>query len=155
LQYSLKNPGAVLKLTEFGFRSGVAGLVRRPFSPDQRYAREISGGRLPWSGTTLQACTDFNVQRPPDPLWLRKIRETYAVGGTKVLIDAMPEPPCDRTFGYYKAAIGPGMIDNDPGSLPVGVYTNSGHLHVTDAGAQLVSQRIGEQIRQQESNGTR
>ncbi len=59
---------------------------------------------------------------------------TYGVDGTEVLIDAMPEPPCDPTLGFYRARLKPGIIDNTLETLALGDYNSSGSLHTTDAG---------------------
>jgi hypothetical protein len=136
-----KDPLEFLKIVEVGLRTGVQGLLSRP-----PQVRDVLQGQLPEPGPLMTECVQAFAVRAPDATWLAHLRAAYGVGGTRVLIDVMPEPPCDVTRTYYEARLTPGLIDNTLGTLPLAVYANSGRLHVNDAGSQMESERVAEQI---------
>ena len=137
----LKDPGGLATDAEIGLRVGLQGLFSRP--PNDREALQ---GRLPEPGPALTACVPAFAVRAPDAAWLASLRRRYGVGGTKVLIDVMPEPPCDATRSFYDERLKPGMVDNRLGTLPLSMYANTGRLHVNDEGAHLTSLMIADQI---------
>jgi hypothetical protein len=136
-----KHPEAITAVAEGGLRTGVQGLFSRP-----PHVREQLQGRLPEPGPVLTECIPAFAVRAPDAGWIQHLRQRYGVGGTRVLVDVMPEPPCDATRSFYDAQLAPGMVDNQLGTLPLSMYANTGRLHVNDDGAQMVSLMIAAQI---------
>ncbi len=136
-----KSPEEITEDAEIGLRTGLQGLLTRP-----PHVREEMQGRLPEPGPVLTECIPAFAERAPDAAWLEYLRQRYGVGGTRVLIDVMPEPPCDETRAFYDARLKPGMIDNTLGTLPLSMYANTGRLHVNDDGALLTSLMIADQI---------
>jgi len=143
-----KQPLELIANAELGLRTGVQGLFSRP-----PHIREELQGQLPEPGPVLTQCVPAFAVRAPDAAWLTHLRQIYSAGGTRVLIDVMPEPPCDGTRDFYDARLTPGLIDNTLGTLPLAMYANSGRLHVNDAGSQVVSEQIASQILLAEKGG--
>lgn len=146
----MRDPNSLITIAELGLRTGVQWLFSRPLPPEKFHARELTAGRMPEPAQPLTQCPEVLGRREPDAAWLRSIRERYGVGGTKVLIDTTPTPDCDTTFNLYRVWLKPGMVDESLGTLPIGMYTNSGRLHTTDAGAAVLSGRLADQILQLE-----
>ncbi len=131
---------------ELGFRTGLVGLLA-PLPAAERHSRDDQGGRMPEPGPALTACSEEDDRKEqPQPEWLHKLREQYGSGGTRVLIDVVPLPACDPTLQYYREQLKSGMIDNTVETLPIEVYTGTGRLHMDDEGAQVLSERVAEQI---------
>ena len=146
LRFAIKNPTTLIAVAELGLRTGVQWLFLPPLPPEKLHAREMSGGRMPEPAQPLTECPEVFARREPDAAWLAGIRQRYGVEGTTVLIDTTPTPECDTTFNLYRAWLKPGMVDESLGTLPIGMYTNSGRLHTTDAGAEVLSERLADQI---------
>ncbi len=144
----IRNPNELMVDLELGFRTGFTWLLSR--QPTKVHVRELSQGRVPEPGEPLTHCSAELARRAPDAAWIQHLRQTYGVGGTHVLVDVTPEPPCDTTRSFYEARLLPGMVDNGLGTLPIGMYTATGRLHTTDAGAAVLSGRIADQILQNE-----
>ncbi len=140
-----KNPDMFISALEAGFRIGVQGLFVHP-----AHMRDTQQGRLQEPGPDLTQCSPPIAVRSPDAAWLAYLRQRYSVGGTRVLIDVTPEPPCDSTRAFYDAKFTPGLLDTKLGTLPLTMYANTGRLHVNDTGAEAISDMIAEQIVQAE-----
>jgi hypothetical protein len=149
---ALREPNVILTDAELGLRTGLQWLPKRPLPAEVGQERERTGGRVGEPGEALQRCPGDVPERAPDGAWLAGLRKKYGVGGTQVLIDAMPEPPCDPSLGFYRARL-KGVIDNTLHTLPIGDYNASGRLHTTDAGAVELSGRLAEQIAQRMAGG--
>lgn len=144
-QAMLRSPDEAFAHTELAFRSGIEWLLKRPLPPALAHERELNGGHVSEPGTPLTACPADPFLRPPDAAWLSYLRRTYGIGGTHVLIDVTPMPPCDELLPYYRARV-PGLTDNSVDTLPIGDYSNSGRLHTDDAGTVELSERIANQL---------
>jgi hypothetical protein len=130
---------------ELAFRNGLEWLLKRPLPPALAHERELNGGHVSEAGTPLTSCPHDPFIREPDPTWLSYLRSTYGVGGTHVLIDVTPMPPCDDGLPFYRAHLA-GVTDNTVATLPIGDYSSSGRLHTTDQGTVDLSQQIADQI---------
>lgn len=150
LKNAIENPNDYITDAELGLRTGVQWLFSPSLAPEKLHARELSGGRMPEPATPLTQCPAVLAVRQPDAAWLASIRKRYSAAGTKVLIDTTPTPECDSTFNLYRDWLKPGMVDESLGTMPIGMYTNSGRLHTTEAGAAVLSGRLADQIVQLE-----
>jgi hypothetical protein len=144
-QHSLRFPDATFANVELAFRNGIEWLPKRPLPPALAHERDLNGGHVTEPGTSLTHCVGFTIYRQPDPTWLSSLRSTYGVGGTQVLIDAMPMPPCDEGLPFYRTHLA-GLTDNTVDTLPIGDYSTSGRLHTNDIGTAALSERIADQI---------
>ncbi len=143
---ALHNPNELMDDAELGFRTGVEWLVQPKLPASVLQVRDTSHGRVPEPAQPLTNCPAIVAERAPDVAWLASLRQHYATHGTRVLIDVTPMPPCDPGLAFYQQRITPASIDNAIATLPLSMYTDSGRLHTTDAGAQAISQRIADQI---------
>ncbi len=150
----VEDPEDFMISAELGLRTGLQWLPFPPLPPELAQARERHGGRLAEPGPPPNECAPPLRMRPPDPAWVAGLRERYSRPGTTVLIDVTPEPRCDPSFAFYALRLGPGLIDNTLQSLPLNNYTDTGRLHTGEAGAQILSERLAEQIAASE-HGTR
>jgi len=146
---TLHDPNLLITDAELGFRNGAEWLLMPKLPDALLHEREITQGRIQENGAAYAGCPPVLAVRAPDPQWLAALRRRYAVGGTRVLIDVTPMPACEGDRGFYDEHLRAGMIDNTLGTLPLEMYTNSGRLHTTDAGAEEISRRIAEQIAEQ------
>jgi hypothetical protein len=142
----LSEPNELITDAELGFRTGVQWLFTPKLPASLLQIRDSSHGRVPEPAPLLTACPAVIAERTPDAAWLASLRQKYGTDGTKVLIDVTPMPPCDPSLAFYRQRLTPAVIDNSVGTLQLGMYTDSGRLHTTDAGAAEISQRIAEQI---------
>ena len=114
--------------------------------------RTAARGRFAEQGAPIINCKDSlsisNVQ--PQLQRVRWLRETYGINGTKVLVDAAPGPLCDPSHDLLPGRVTPAIVDTQLAPLPLEDYTNTGRLHVNDAGALALSQEIATQILQTE-----
>lgn len=150
---TLRYPDSAFANAELAFRNGVEWLPKRPLPPALAHERDLNGGHVTEAGTTLAHCSGDTIYRQPDPAWLSYLRSTYGVGGTRVLINVMPMPPCDEGLPFYRARLA-GLIDNTVDTLPIADYTNSGRLHTNDAGTAVLSHRIADQLFMRNSGRT-
>ncbi len=142
----LRDPNGFISDMELGFRTGVQWLFRPKLPEDLLQIRETTHGRVPEPGKPFTSCPEVLAVRAPDTAYLASLRQRYGVDGTKVLIDVTPTPACDPSRPFYLQRLTPGLIDNTLGTLPLAMYTDSGRLHTTDAGAEEISERIADQI---------
>ena len=150
---ALALPEDFLTSAELGLRTGLQWLPYPELPPALGQVREHNGGRMPEPGAVPMACAPPLAMRTPDPQWLHSLRDSYATTKTRVLIDVTPEPACDPSFAFYAARTGAGVTDNSLATLPFNDYSNTGRLHASDAGAQIISERIGKQIAALQGNG--
>lgn len=141
----LQDPNGSLANVELSFRDGVEWLPKSPLPPALEHERDHNGGHVTEPGTTLTHCSNDTIYRQPDPAWLDFLRRTYAVGGTRVLINVMPMPACDEGLPFYRTRLA-GLIDNTVDTLPINDYTTSGRLHTNDTGTAALSERIAAQL---------
>jgi hypothetical protein len=146
LRFVLHDPADLITDAELGFRTGVQWLVTPKLSESLLKTRDASHGRVPENGPAFTSCPGVIAVRAPDSAWIAELRARYGVGGTRVLMDVTPTPACDASRSFYEAKIAPGMLDNTLGTMPLALYTNTGRLHSTDAGALEISRRIAAQI---------
>jgi hypothetical protein len=146
LKIAAEQPNMMLMVTELGLRTGFHWALEKPMPAEAADERERSGGRVLIPGGPLTRCSDGAIARPPDAAWLAHLRKEYGVDGTQVLIDAMPEPPCDPTLEFYQERLGKPEIDNTMKTMPTEYFTQSGRLHTSDEGAKVLSERLGDQI---------
>lgn len=143
----LRNPDDGFANIELAFRNGLQWLGKHPLQSELN-TRELNDGFVTDPGATLTRCPGDTILRPPDAAWLSYLRKTYGVGGTRVLIDVTPMPPCDEGLAFYRGRLR-GLVDNTVDTLPVGNYNASGRLHTNELGAAVLSQRIADQIETQ------
>jgi hypothetical protein len=149
----LHDPDEIITDAELGLRTGLQWLVTPKLPAATLNIRQTSHGRVPEPGPQFTECPPVLAERPPDAQWIAALRQKYAVGGTRVLVDVTPAPACDPTRPFYDERFKPGMLDNTLGTLPLDLYAYTGRLHTNDAGAVELSRRIGEQIVQHEKGG--
>jgi hypothetical protein len=142
----LRHPDELIGDAELGFRTGVEWLFKPRLPAAVLDARDTSHGRLPERGPAFTSCPGIVSLRAPDLAWLAGLRSRYGVHGTRVLIDVTPLPPCDVSRSFYAPRATPGVVDNVLGTLPMTQYTDTGRLHMTDAGAAVMSSQIADQI---------
>ncbi len=140
------DPSEIITDAELGFRTGVQWLATRSLPASKLHERELTQGHVAEPGEAWTHCPAAEERRAPDLAWIAHLRQTYSVNGTQVLVDVMPEPPCDATLAFYNGMLAPNSVDNGLGTLPLKVYTHTGRLHVNDEGAQMLSAEIAEQI---------
>lgn len=140
-----QDPNGTLANAELAFRDGIEFLPKRPLPPALAHERDLNGGHVSEPGAPLTRCSGDTIYRTPDPAWLSSLRRTYGVGGTHVLIDAMPMPPCDEGLPFYRTHLA-GLIDNAVDTLPIGDYNSSGRLHTNELGTAALSNRIADQL---------
>ena len=146
LKLIVQQPEEVIGYGELGLRTGIQSLLKSA-PPDFMQMRIADEGRFRISGETMVDCSTYGLMlNQPDMPWLTHLRQTYSQGGTKVLIDATPEPPCDPSRPFYAKVLTPAVVDNGLATLPVDSYTLGGLLHVNDAGAHLLSEQLANQI---------
>ncbi len=150
---SLRDPNELITDAELGFRTGVQWLFKSKLPDDILQIRDTTHGRVPEPGPAFTSCPPVLAVRAPDPKWLGYLRQRYGVNGTRVLVDVTPTPACDPSRSFYEQRFTPGLIDNTLGTMPLEMYTYTGRLHTTDAGAEEISRRIAEQILQVEGRG--
>ena len=150
----LRYPAASLVNAELGFRSGLTWHLTHSPPAAEMHSRDAQLGRMPEEGSPLTECDATDARKlSPQAEWLTKLRETYGRNGTQVLIDVVPQPICDPAVEYYRRELTPALIDNSVSTLPVGLFLGTGRLHMTDAGAAVVSERVADQILQAEKGG--
>jgi len=142
---TISDPDEAFANVELAFRNGVEWLPKHPLASDLAHERDLNGGHVGEAGAPLTDCPFDPFKRLPDPQWLSSLRNTYGAGGTHVLIDVTPMPPCDELLPFYRAHL-PGLIDNAVDTLPIGDYRISGRLHTTDSGTIALSERIADQL---------
>ena len=146
-------PDSSLGNAELGFRSGLVWHLTKSPPAEEMHSRDTQLGRMPEGGEPLTKCDATDDRKlAPQPDWLAKLRQTYGKDGTRVLIDVVPQPTCDPTVGYYAGALA-GLIDNKVSTLPPEMFIGTGRLHMNDAGATVVSERVAAQILQAEKGG--
>jgi hypothetical protein len=150
---NLHDPNELITAAELGFRTGVEWLVKPPLPTSVLQTRDISHGRVPEQGPAFTSCPPVLAMRAPDVAYLSELRRRYGVNGTRVLIDVTPTPACDPSRAFYEQRLTPGLIDNQLGTMPLAMYTYTGRLHTTDAGAAEISRRIAEQVLKAEGGG--
>jgi hypothetical protein len=141
-----RRPSEIITDAELGFRTGVQWLVIRSLPASELHERDLTQGHVAEPGEVLTHCPADEERRAPDLAWIEHLRRTYGVNGTRVLVDVMPEPPCDPTRAFYNGMLAPNSVDNGLGTLPLNVYTRTGRLHVNDEGARMLSAEIAGQI---------
>jgi hypothetical protein len=141
----IQDPNGTLANAELAFRNGVEWLPKHPLPPELAHERDLNGGHVSESGTPLTRCAGDTILRSPDPAWLASLRSTYGLGGTHVLVDVTPMPPCDDGLPFYRTHLA-GLTDNTVDTLPIGDYNSSGRLHTNDLGTAALSERIADQI---------
>lgn len=154
LERMARNPESALVAAELGLRTGVQWLPRHPLPEELAAVRERRLGQLPEPGPPPARCEGPLSRRTPDAAWLRSLRERYARGQTQVLIDVAAEPACDPSVAFYRQHTGPGVTDNQLETLPLADYTDTGRLHASEAGAQVISGSIARQILMQQQTAT-
>ncbi len=142
----LRHPTELTGSAELGFRTGVQWWLMPPVSQERLQLRFRQQGQVLMPGAAMTACPADVVRRAPQAAWLQRLRARYGVGGTTVLIDVTPEPPCDPSRPFYAAALRPGMLDDTLGTLPLAMYTDTGRLHTNEAGAEAISAAIAAQL---------
>ena len=146
LHIVLTHPLDVLTWAEQGARISVQRVRAKPMGAESMNLRAPHGGTFPTPGTTLVTCETIKYEVPPDPQWVANLRAKYAVGGTQVILDANPSPPCDATLPYIQAHLNP-YIDNHPYPvLPVNVFVDHSRNHVNALGERLLSDMIADQV---------
>ncbi len=146
LKTSLSHLNERVTDAELGLHTGLQWLFAPPLPEAKLRERETNHGRVHEDGPPFVHCPPVFAVRAPDAGWLAQLRQEYAVHGTRVLIDVTPTAPCDPTRPAYNRWFTPGLIDNTLETMPVEMYTYTGRLHTTDAGAEEMSRRIADQI---------
>ncbi|HKT73998.1 MAG TPA: hypothetical protein VJQ47_13995 [Steroidobacteraceae bacterium] len=119
------------------------GLARPDFSVTEESFRS-RGGLLILPKPAQTRCTNTVPFRPPTRAWVRALRDKYARGDTRVLIDVSPMPDC--AANAESVADGTrGITDNSPAVYPVGLFCDLDR-HLTLAGAERWSTDLGRQI---------
>jgi len=139
-----EHPLAFLEFSEFVLRTA---LVNRDWSGgtyERTWAavRETNG-LFTAPGGPLSACVGNLEVRPPDPEWIRALRQRYSQARTRVLIYAAPYPACDKSYGYYAAAL-KGISDNELPRFDIHYFNEQNHF--TREGAKVNSWRIAAQL---------
>ena len=130
---------------EMAMRLTLSTAMKRTLSPADYTLREQRRGFLAVPGPPISVCDPEQHDHAPDPRWIQAIRSKYGIGGTTVLVDVVPEPTCDPSFGYYQPRVA-GITDNGLHAYPISMYNGSGRLHFTAAGAQRISNEVADQI---------
>jgi hypothetical protein len=84
---------------------------------------------------------------------MKSLRQIYGQGGTRVLLDVTPMPPCDVSLSFYKDEFPRGSLDMPLSEMPLDVYSDSGRLHTIPRGAEMISARIADQILKLQQEG--
>ncbi len=140
-----KHPLYTLQNAELGLRTGVLALSPHARTDDPSRERDRRRGQVPLEGGALLACPYNPPVQAPNPAWVRHLRDTYGVSGTRVVIDVMPEVDCDTDRAFYRGRI-TGLVDNGAQTLPKADFSSSGRWHVNDAGAEVLSGQVATQI---------
>lgn len=151
----LRHPEEFFVWVEQGLRLTVERSLNRPAPVEILEYRAKRGGQLPSDAPAPAECE--SAGRPhsePDRAWVDGLRAKYGVGGTTVLMDATPMPPCDEQLAYFEQRL-PGVIDNRVETFPLDAYTTDGRLHMNAAGAARFSEQIAEQILEPRVKGER
>lgn len=81
----------------------------------------------------------------PDDSWIRRMRDAYSRGGTRVLIDVAPVPECTQNVRRVSEGFGK-ITDNNLPIFPVNLFCDLDR-HLTLSGAERSSAQIGAQVR--------
>ena len=144
------HPLETLGWAQNGLRLALIHSLSKPAPAAVRRAREDHNGQLRIdSARTLKACDQQVFSVTPNHLWLAGLRSKYTIGGTQVLIDAIPTATCDPNNAWNEAHLDH-VVDNDPHlHFPFYVFTEEGLGHTNDLGSGLISSMLVDQIKRQ------
>jgi hypothetical protein len=141
------HPLEMIENAEVGFLSGVRSLAKKQqMASADVHSRELHQGQFPDKGKARTDCSGKPPLLKPDFAWMKSLRQVYGQGGTRVLLDVTPMPPCDVSWSFYKDAFPDGTLDMPLSEMPLSVYSNSGRLHTIPRGAEMISARIADQL---------
>jgi hypothetical protein len=142
----LRHPADSLGWAEQGMRMTLFRFHTKPMGADKLNLRDPYNGQLRLDGETLKSCPTEKHSEGLDPAWVAALRARYGVGGTKVIVDATPAPPCDVDLALYQKAL-PGIVDDTPYPVyPINYFLRNTRLHMNETGSGLVSTMIANQI---------
>ncbi len=142
----LRHPAEFLSWAERGMHHVATNLRQPTMAPGMLTLRSAARGRLAIKGGEMTACGTGPAEQAPDPKWIADLRRKYGVDGTRVLIDVMPVPDCDPSYGFYKDRFA-GLADNTLEQYPRADYVDNGRLHLGRAdGIERLSNSIAAQI---------
>lgn len=148
----LSHPTEVLSWAEQGARMSLLRFHSHPLDADHLHIREPYNGQLRVPGVTLVQCDQVRHDVAPDDAWLAHLR-SYAVGGTQVIIDANPSPPCDASLDFFRKVL-PGKVDDDPLPVyPINVYVDHSRNHMNAVGSKMASELVADQVLQRMKPG--
>jgi hypothetical protein len=147
----ITHPSDTFGWAEQGLRLALEHLSSNPMPPATAHLRESFAGQLPVSGATLTECSAALYTRPPDPIWIDRLRTRYSINGTTVLVDATPTANCDPNLPFFRQHLD-SLIDNSPyAPIPVSSFIEDSRLHANQSGVRLISDMIAGQIAARES----
>jgi hypothetical protein len=139
-----RHPMQALEFSEFILRTAFLEKDWTARTYDRSWAEiRATQGLFTAPGPPLENCLGDLEERAPDPLWIRDLRRKYAVGGTRVLVYAAPQPECDNSYDYYAEKIAP-LADNRLQRFRIGMFNEKNHF--THEGANLNSAHVAEDI---------
>ena len=140
------HPTDTFGYAEQGLRMAAQRLRAKPFPPEVAHMREEAGGQYKMRARAMTSCDGVARDVAPDRRWIEELRGRYGVEGTKVLVDATPTAPCDRSLEYFRRQLN-GVVDNSPyPTIPVESFVDEGRLHVGAEGSVLLSTMIADQV---------
>lgn len=146
LKLFASHPVDMMNWSEQGLRMSALRLRAPVMSEDRLHVREPSQGMLHVEGVVEKGCDPTLHELEPDRQWLQNIRQKYGVGGTKVIIDVTPAPPCDPNLNFFQARL-PGLVDDIPWPIyPVNVYIKGQRNHMNEVGSAMISNMMASQI---------
>jgi hypothetical protein len=114
-----------------------------------RFDRETHQGYIPYPHGPETSCvrdtwdpSQRMVGRFADGL--AAMRQRYATGGTQVFVEITPAAACSSQLEEFRRD-SDGLHDNAFQTLPIHDFAE-GDVHLTDAGAQIVSRQVAAQI---------
>jgi hypothetical protein len=132
-------------------RFALTDVVRRPLPESVYRERDDTRGRFPDRAARVAVCpTDLRLN-PPSREWVDELRAQYGIGGTHVIVDVVPVPPCEPTLATYQREFGPGndIVDNHLEIYPLNWYTQSGRWHLGALeGWEHISTEVANQVKQ-------
>jgi len=142
----MRHPEEMVDNAEKMLSLSVRAIGKKPLDGKGVALREAHHGMMSAEGKPITGCQGEYETRSPDPSWLAFLRQRYQRRATRVLIDVTPLPACAPTLTYYRDLLPPGMLDNQMGSLPVEMFSDSGSGHMMRAGSEWMSNSVADQI---------
>ena len=141
----LEHPADTLSWLERGLHFMLlGGAGHAAISPALLNLRVPYRGRFPVSAPPLPTCAKVR-EAAPDTKRIGDLRSRYGQDGTRVIVDVMPVPDCDPSYGFYRDKF-VGVADNAPIQYPRFDYIDNGRLHLGSAGIERLSNAVGDQI---------